>query len=224
MPELEFWFTGTALFLAVSCAFACCVAVFAVREMISEGKFRLLMMAAIVIGIFGWKTAAQQEKDSAMLRNDIRRVAERLKIDQGDQSAAALAAEILRRLPQPSVLTEDEKSRLGKALEGIPGDKRFPVIIGCPLSAALYANMVAKLFSDHGWKATPSCTFLITASSYGIGFGFSDDVLSGKLPPSRSATVLMNLFDQAKIEYGKAHFDEVKGDDYWFIVALPAPN
>jgi hypothetical protein len=224
MPELEFWFTGTALFLAISCAFACCVAVFAIREMISEGKFQILMLAAIGLGFFGWKTAAQQEKDSAALRDDIRKVAERLKIDQVDQSATALAAEILRRLPQSSVLTEDEKSRLAKVLDGVPQDKRFPVRINCPDSAAMYANAMAKLFNDHGWKAHPSCNFLIVSSSYGIGFGLSDDVLSGKLPASQSATALMRLFDQANIEYGKTHIDEVKGDDYWFIVALPAPR
>ena len=71
MPEFKYWITGNALFIGISCCFACCVAVFAIREMIAQTNFRLLMLAAISIGLFGWWSAAEQEKKLAELRSRI---------------------------------------------------------------------------------------------------------------------------------------------------------
>jgi hypothetical protein len=90
--------------------------------------------------------------------------------------------------------------------------------------AGVYANKMAAEFSSHGWQATPSCVFLIRSTSTGIGFAISADVSSGKTSIHPNGSKLMSLLGVAHVEYGKAVFDEVKDDNYWFIVALPPPD
>jgi hypothetical protein len=65
-------------------------------------------------------------------------------------------------------------------LDKVPESERFPVTISCPESAAMYANKMAAEFASHGWQAKPSCVFLITSTSTGIGFAISADVSFGK--------------------------------------------
>ena len=118
-------------------------------------------------------------------------------------------------------LKQNQAEQLGTALDGIPKSERFPVTILCPDSAAMYANSMAAEFNAHGWQATSSCIFIIRSTSTGIAFAISADVNFGKVTIDPKGSMLMKLLDAAHVPYGRAVFDEVKGNAYWFIVALP---
>jgi hypothetical protein len=118
-------------------------------------------------------------------------------------------------------LNRDLAKRLGEELDAVPKSERFPVTISCPDSAGLYANKMAAEFQRHDWVAKPSCVFLIVSTSTGMGFAISADVSAGKMQINQKGEKLMAMLDAAGVEYGKAVFDEVTGDNYWFIVALP---
>jgi hypothetical protein len=64
LPELHYWFTGTALYMALSSIFAAVVAVIGIRSMISRRWFGFLMLAALVLSFLAWKEAAKQGRDS----------------------------------------------------------------------------------------------------------------------------------------------------------------
>jgi uncharacterized protein YdbL (DUF1318 family) len=65
LPAADFWFTGTSLFLAGSFAFTIAVGLIGIKEMISQRKFMVLMVFAILLSGLAWRTAAKQEEDSA---------------------------------------------------------------------------------------------------------------------------------------------------------------
>lgn len=72
MPPIEFWVTGTALYLFVSFVFVVAVALIGIKTMISGRLFTLLIGAAVVLAFFAWRTAAIQERDASeqKKRND----------------------------------------------------------------------------------------------------------------------------------------------------------
>jgi uncharacterized protein YdbL (DUF1318 family) len=65
LPAPDFWFTGTSLFLAGSFVFTIAVGLIGIREMISQRKFLVLMVFAVLLSGLAWRTAAKQEEDSA---------------------------------------------------------------------------------------------------------------------------------------------------------------
>jgi hypothetical protein len=183
--------------------------------------------AALLIWIaLGWRyDAIINNKDSEITllksqRDDYR---DKLGGASPDQAKARID-DLERRIGPRYPLTADQEKKLGAALERVPSNERFEVVVFCPHNAALYANIMVKFFNDHGWKAKANPIFIITSTSSGVGVGLSNDVMTGMKTVSSSGAMLMKLFDSSAIEYGKAMFDQVQGDSYWFIVAQPPIN
>ena len=65
MPALEFWFTGTAIFIAASFAFSVVTTLLGLHSLVHRKIFLLLIVCAVVLGFFAWRSAAKQELDIA---------------------------------------------------------------------------------------------------------------------------------------------------------------
>jgi hypothetical protein len=68
MPSLEHWFSGSALFLALSFLFAAAVGIFGIKEMISERWLLGLMLLITNLTAFAWYVAAKQEQENSNLK------------------------------------------------------------------------------------------------------------------------------------------------------------
>jgi hypothetical protein len=90
MPAVQYWFSGAALYLAGSFAFAIIVSLIGIRSMISQRSFYGLIFIAVVLSGLAWHTAAKQERDSDLqgtkieaLNNGLKTLTDTLKLPQG---------------------------------------------------------------------------------------------------------------------------------------------
>ena len=175
LPELQYWFSGTSLFLAGSFAFATVVSVAGLRDKISGKRFVGCLIAAACLSCFAWVVAARQERDSANLKQNIVRIADSLNINS-NLSAKYLADEILKRLPPKYPLTDAEREQLASVLAATPVSERFAVDIYWPQlnGTRVYADMLAKVFTAHQWEATVKMAGLI--NGHGLTFAVSKKV------------------------------------------------
>jgi hypothetical protein len=58
-------------------------------------------------------------------------------------------------------MTDEQRTKLGAALDEIPKDKRFPILIRCMSDSGsrTFAEYFAKIVSDHDWKFSGNCLF-----------------------------------------------------------------
>ena len=97
-PPLSNWFSGTAIFLAGSFTFGVVVGLIGIRSMISDRVYWIFLVAAMVRGLLAWYTAAKQERDSAELKTQHRQNSRINRKVNPNQSAQALADDIIARL------------------------------------------------------------------------------------------------------------------------------
>ncbi len=71
IPAPDHWFSGPALYLAMSFIFVVTVALIGIKEMISGKLFCALIVAAAVLSVMAWYTAAKQEEANADLREQL---------------------------------------------------------------------------------------------------------------------------------------------------------
>jgi hypothetical protein len=62
---MQYWFTGSSLFLAGSFIFAGVVGLIGIKTIVSRKFFYVLVALAIVLSALAWRTAAKQESESA---------------------------------------------------------------------------------------------------------------------------------------------------------------
>jgi hypothetical protein len=68
LPEAEYWFSGTPLFVAGSFILAIILALRAIRDMQSPLATKVLAGFAVVLMFLGWASTARQEKENAGLK------------------------------------------------------------------------------------------------------------------------------------------------------------
>ncbi|MGO8839902.1 MAG: hypothetical protein ACLQF1_01825 [Methyloceanibacter sp.] len=178
-------------------------------------RSRVSWIVAISTAFVACFLAFQDQFNATIIANGKRDTA----IGERDEARRQLSANAVIETSFP--LSEEQEKRLGEVLENVPKEKRFPITVACPDSAAIYANKMAAVFKSHGWGADASCNFLIQSTGTGIGFALSADVVSGKKKVSPNGAMLMELLDSAHIKYEKTAFDVIHDDSYWLIVALP---
>jgi hypothetical protein len=113
MPETHHWFTGAALFLAGSFAFAILVGLIGIKEMVSRKLFAILTAMAVILSGLAWYTAAKQEEQNAFVSANIKRIADTTNVNP-NQSAQALADQIIGRISPMQKDLADAKEKLGK--------------------------------------------------------------------------------------------------------------
>jgi hypothetical protein len=98
-------------------------------------------------------------------------------------------------------LTYEQRDKLIKALEAVPINERFAVIVLWPQINGVqrYADDVQQVFSSAKWQATVSAAGL--AFGHGISFLFSQEAYDDKAKRPAEAVKLMGLFEQAGVHY-----------------------
>jgi hypothetical protein len=220
LPELQYWLSGTSLYLAGSFAFATVVGVAGLRDKISGKALVGCLVAAVCLSCFAWVTAARQEKDNADLKRNIIRIADNLNINS-NLSAKYLADEILKRLPPKYPLTDAERERLAAVLAATPVSERFALDIYWPQlnGTRIYADALAKVFTAQQWDATVKMAGLI--NGHGLTFAVSKKVADKTAPMPAGAIRLMALLLRANIPFAVGGVDNATDDIFAFVVGQP---
>ncbi len=82
MPTLQYWFSGAAFYLAASFAFGIFVGLIGIKNMVSDKAFFFLIVIAVNITLFAWRTAALQEEQNAEFKNTLTRIAKKMNIGE----------------------------------------------------------------------------------------------------------------------------------------------
>lgn len=220
LPELQYWLSGTSLYLAGSFAFVTVVGVAGLRDKISGKALAGSLFAAACLSCFAWVTAARQEKDSADLKQNIFRIANSLSINS-NLSAKYLAEEILKRLPPKFPLTDAERERLAAVLAATPVSERFAVDIYWPQlnGTRAYADTFAKVLIANQWEATVKVAGL--TNGHGLTFAVSKKVADKAAPMPVGAIRLMALLLRANIPFAVGGVDNATDDIFAFVVGQP---
>jgi hypothetical protein len=118
-------------------------------------------------------------------------------------------------------LSEDQKIKLGKELDQVPADERFPVFVTVVVANAQGLTLAGDLideFHDHGWEASGTQDMTLRADLLGINFVLALDQprRDKDMPPH--ATELAYMFRTAGIKYTGVW--EVGFDDNRLILAI----
>jgi hypothetical protein len=220
IPEWQYWLSGTPLYLATSSAFAVVVSVAGLRDKISSKALMCCLSVAVVFSLFAWLAAAKQERDGALLKSSLDRIADNLKINS-NASARSLADEILKRLPAKFPLTDSERERLTLVLNEVPTEQRFPVEVYWPQLNGThgYADTIAKVFTDNHWQATVKMAGLI--NGHGLTFAVSRKVAEHAAPLPEGAIRLMGILMRAQIPFAMGGVDNTTDDIFAFVVGQP---
>lgn len=109
IPEMQYWVSGPALYVAGSFILTIWLALRAIRDMQSPFATRLFACLAIALMLLGLWQTANQEKDNAKNSKAIATVAALLNIDPTKKSRD-LAEEIIKALPKASDIANELKA------------------------------------------------------------------------------------------------------------------
>jgi len=102
-------------------------------------------------------------------------------------------------------LTDAQQRNLGKALDEIPVQAKFPIFIRMLPSnpqALTLGQDLANVFQQHGWAIQGTQDFTLRADLLGINFVVvKDSEITGKNAPPHAAE-LAHILDKAGIKYG----------------------
>jgi hypothetical protein len=220
MPHIEYWFSGAAVYLAGSFAFAIFVGMIGIKEMVSRRLFTALMGVAVVLTALAWRTAAKQEQDNSELTQSITTIAGALKAAPAS-SAKELADEIMKLLPPKYPLTDAEKERLGSVLNSTPSGQRFSVELFWPQLNGTrgYADTLALVFRAAGWDVTVRMAAL--TNGHGLTFALSSKTDLGKDAAPADAIRLMELLSKAQVPFAVGQLENVPPGTFAFVVGEP---
>ncbi|MEI9886366.1 MAG: hypothetical protein WDN08_07655 [Rhizomicrobium sp.] len=202
LPPLQYWFSGSALFLATSFAFGVVVGFVGIKDMISLKLFYILLTIGLLLTVAAWYSAASDAQDSADTKAKLTEIANAIHISP-DSSAASLAAEILKRLPDTEWhLTADQKTRLGAVLDSVPVADRFTVemhVLASDGASRVFGDEILTLFKQHHWEANGTIDFDLRPNLKGVWVGVANGTTKETAP--KSAGVLSYVLAKSGIKY-----------------------
>lgn len=141
------------------------------------------------------------ETKDAAAADQLSRIAAALKVNP-NQSAEALAEEILKRLPTgPWNLSDAQTTALGGLLDAVPTKDRFPVTchdLPSNNQSRTFCGSLAGAFIAHGWSASTTDDFRVNPNVVGVHIAVSTRIKSVQDIPS-NVQLLMKILTEAGI-------------------------
>lgn len=174
---------------------------------VDNGRARWGFAAITLIGIgfVIWSgIRGEQSSDSiangiSSIQGQLTRIATAANVNP-NQSASALANEIIKKLSNPTwYLTDDEKHKLGAEIDDVPQNQRFPLVVaGIPSSTASLTLMadIVTLFTEHHWDASSTQDFDINPGFVGFAIAISSTIKTQSQVPS-GVGILTNIFQKS---------------------------
>ncbi|MGH7456000.1 MAG: hypothetical protein ACRENG_31895 [bacterium] len=226
MPGLQYWFSGTALFLPVSFAITVVIGLVGIKDMISGKWIISLMVLSFIVTLIAWYTAAKQEKESAELGASIKRIADYVNINS-NQSAQALADEILKKFPAADWhLTEEERQKLGIELDAISEHDRFQINIQALIGSTqsqMYKDDLAIVIHDHHWSVSGGVDLGLRPDLIGLFVAFSPEVKNDQEIPLNAIT-LANILKRSGIDFAFGRREGLAKDAFQLNIGARPPK
>jgi hypothetical protein len=201
LPPIQYWFSGTALFLAGSFVIATAMGLIGIKNMISNTIAKGLMIAALALLAIGWWSAAKQEKQSDDLTKSIASI---FGVAQSQQSLSVIMEALRNSQQQVAGQQQAEnviRSILAQYDQLQAATSTFEKFAGTPDikdRLATADNIISELkvlLGNVQFRENPQALIIRTAPNtfrvtFAVPMRVAPDIKFGGLPPGVTANII----------------------------------